>query len=140
MRVTLWTLVLVALFRTAEAYHALIESMISFGVPKLLILMWNREIPITPKYDCLDLFSGAGLVKESLCKLGYAVSSHDIEKHPSMDINSSAGFAWLILASFLSLKRDGPRWVVQVRDAPAGVLDVGVDEPPHLAEKHLFGN
>ena len=113
--------------------------MINFGVPKLLILcllllqqpelsrvthivaaqswnhvrLWNREIPITPKYDCLDLFSGAGLVKdvclracavllhkeilvvskESLCKLGYAVSSHDIEKHPSMDINSSAGFA-----------------------------------------------
>ncbi|CAE7211999.1 hypothetical protein AK812_SmicGene46832 [Symbiodinium microadriaticum] len=137
---TLWLLVLMALFRTAEAYHALIESMINFGVPKLLILMWNREIPITPKYDCLDLFSGAGLIKESLCKLGYAVASHDIEKHPSMDINSSAGFAWLILASFLCLKRDGPRWVVQVRDAPTRVLDMGVDESPQLAEKQLFGN
>ncbi|CAE7853512.1 unnamed protein product [Symbiodinium necroappetens] len=102
--------------------------------------MWNREIPTTGKWDALDLFSGTGLVKESLCSLGFSVSAHDIERHPSMDINSSAGFAWLILASFLSLKRSGPRWVVWVRDAPTRVFHMGVDESPQLAEEQLLGN
>ena len=30
--------------------------------------------------------------------------------------------------------------VLQVRDAPTRVLDMGVDESPQLAEKQLFGN
>ncbi|CAE7267128.1 unnamed protein product [Symbiodinium microadriaticum] len=88
----------------------MVQSMIQFGIPKLLILMWNREIPITPKYDALDLFSGKGLVKEALCGLGMATAAHDLENHPSMDVNKSAGFG-LILMSFLCLKPDGPRHV-----------------------------
>ncbi|OLP76043.1 Retrovirus-related Pol polyprotein from type-2 retrotransposable element R2DM, partial [Symbiodinium microadriaticum] len=99
--------------RTADAYHLLIESMVEFGIPKLL--MWNREIPTTGKWDALDLFSGTGLVKESLCSLGFSVSAHDIERHPSMDINSS------------------------VRDAPTRVFHMGVDESPQLAEEQLLG-
>ncbi|CAE7260895.1 unnamed protein product [Symbiodinium sp. CCMP2456] len=114
--------------------------MVEFGIPKLLILMWNREIPTTEKWDAIDLFSGTGRVKESLLELGYSVASHDIEHHPAMDINSSAGFAWLILASFLSLKRSGPRWIVWVRDAPAGLFLMGLDESPHLAEEQLSRN
>ena len=31
--------------------------------------------------------------QESLTKIGFAVASHDIELHESMDINSAAGFA-----------------------------------------------
>ena len=33
-----------------------------------ILRMWNSELPITPKWDCLDLFSGQGSVKaDSMC-------------------------------------------------------------------------
>ncbi|CAE7734872.1 unnamed protein product [Symbiodinium sp. KB8] len=59
--------------RTASAYDALVRSLMGAGVPKLLILcilmvwIWNTELPITPKWDALDLFSGTGSVK-ARCK------------------------------------------------------------------------
>ena len=65
--------------RIASAYDALVRSLIGAGVPKLLILcmlmvsspqfqrsrIWNTELPIAPKWDVLDLFSGKGSVKAS---------------------------------------------------------------------------
>ena len=135
--------------RPAAAYHDMVQSMIQYGIPKLLILclllvclgsliiplwsshvplrdnqrhvhmilkmsrLWNHEIPKSPRYDALDLFSGKGLVKagqlhfcaiikstcsllilhqDALCALGMSTAAHDLEQHPSMDVNKSAGF------------------------------------------------
>ncbi|CAE7204612.1 unnamed protein product [Symbiodinium sp. CCMP2592] len=134
--------------------------MVEFGIPKLCILCLLLLCePKHPERSHIDVIRDGTYCKHNLIQvveqgdpddgemgrdalvgLGYAISAHDIEHHPSMDINSSAGFAWLILASFLSLKRAGPRWVAWVRDAPAGLFVMGVDESPHLPEKQLFGN
>ena len=80
-----------------------------------VLRMWNSELPIPPKWDCLDLFSGQSSVKadsmyfqlylkvlcalkrnaicqDALVRFGYSVSSHDIEIQSSMDFNSAAGF------------------------------------------------
>ncbi|CAE7348151.1 unnamed protein product [Symbiodinium pilosum] len=75
------------------AYDALVRSMIAGGIPKILILIWNSECPLTPRYDCLDLFSGKGSVKEALVAAGFVVASHDIELSPTMDVTSAAGMA-----------------------------------------------
>ena len=74
----------------AEAADSLVESMLAANIPKLGILvclllsltkyficveermkivrncscrLWNSEVPIAPRWSCVDLFSGTGQVK-----------------------------------------------------------------------------
>ncbi|CAJ1356603.1 unnamed protein product, partial [Effrenium voratum] len=55
---------------------------------------WNTEMPCSPRYDCIDLFSGAEAVKFGLVERGMRTASIDIEQHPSMNILSAAGMAF----------------------------------------------
>ena len=79
----------------AQGYEDFIEGLLGENVPKMVILLlllllssqhkapseaqtkrlkthlrlWNREMPVSPKYDGVDLFSGCGAVSagQGLC-------------------------------------------------------------------------
>ena len=76
--------------------------------------LWNSEVPISPKWDMVDLFSGTGQVKARVytktytwhvsthifmptqaawVSRGFTAAAHDIELHPSLNFLHAAGFA-----------------------------------------------
>ena len=91
-------------FQTALASKVLVESMLAGGIPKIGIVLclllskphmvtqpkiieyvevclmprlWNTEVPVSPKYDAVDLFSGVGTVQaDAACNIAHSVYAH----------------------------------------------------------------
>ena len=122
----------------AQGYEDFIEGLLGENVPKMVILLlllllssqhkapseaqmkrlkthlrlWNREMPVSPKYDGVDLFSGCGAVSAGQDNAtGWLCVGSLIFEWPSAAVRCAIyhGGLRLVLYAILCLDPMGPR-------------------------------
>jgi hypothetical protein len=55
--------------------------------------LWHTEVPLTPSFEGVEYFEGEMSVTKGLMEKGFRTASLDYIFHPSMNMNTPAGFA-----------------------------------------------